>query len=226
VGAVRVEWVRQETPGISTSFWRGVGITRGTFVVESFVDELASAAKADPLAYRLTLLDKSPRAKNVLQIAAERSGWGKPLPAGQGRGIALCIGFGSFVAQVLQVTVDKDGAVKTTHVWCVVDCGLQVNPDTIRAQMESGIIFGLSAALHGEITIKDGRVEQTNFGDYRVLRINEAPKIAVTLVKSPEAPGGVGEPGTACVMPALVNAVFAATGKRIRKLPVVANIGA
>jgi isoquinoline 1-oxidoreductase beta subunit len=226
VGAVRVEWVRQETPGISTSFWRGVGITRGTFVVESFVDELASAAKADPLAYRLTLLDKSPRAKNVLQIAAERSGWGKPLPAGQGRGIALCIGFGSFVAQVLQVTVDKDGAVKTTHMWCVVDCGLQVNPDTIRAQMESGIIFGLSAALHGEITIKDGRVEQTNFGDYRVLRINEAPKIAVTLVKSPEAPGGVGEPGTACVMPALVNAVFAATGKRIRKLPVVANIGA
>jgi isoquinoline 1-oxidoreductase beta subunit len=226
VGAVRVEWVRQETPGIFTSFWRGVGITRGTFVVESFVDELASAAKADPLAYRLTLLEKSPRAKNVLQIVAERSGWGKPLPAGQGRGIALCIGFGSFVAQVLQVTVDKDGAVKPTHVWCVVDCGLQVNPDTIRAQMESGVIFGLSAALHGEITIKDGRVEQTNFSDYRVLRINEAPKIAVTLVKSPDAPGGVGEPGTACVMPALANAVFAATGKRIRKLPVVANIGA
>jgi len=220
VGAVRVEWVRQETPGISTSFWRGVGITRGTFVVESFVDELASAAKADPLAYRLTLLDKSPRAKNVLQIAAERSGWGKPLPAGQGRGIALCIGFGSFVAQVLQVTVDKDGAVKTTHVWCVVDCGLQVNPDTIRAQMESGIIFGLSAALYGEITIKDGRVEQTNFGDYRVLRINEVPRIDVTLVKSAEAPGGIGEPGTSCVMPALTNAIFAASGKRIRKLPV------
>ena len=150
----------------------------------------------------------------------ERSGWGKPLPAGQGRGIALCIGFGSFIAQVVQVSVDKDGAVKPTRVWCVVDCGVQVNPDTIRAQMESGIIFGLSAALYGEITIKDGRVEQTNFGDYRVLRINETPRIHVHLVKSLEAPGGIGEPGTSCVMPALTNAVFAATGKRIRKLPI------
>jgi CO/xanthine dehydrogenase Mo-binding subunit len=226
VGAVRVEWVRQETPGIATSWWRGVGITRGTFVVESFVDELAAAAKADALAYRLALLEKSPRARNVLQIAAERSGWGKALPAGQGRGIALCIGFGSFVAQVLQVTVDKDGAVNPTRVWCVVDCGVQVNPDTIRAQMESGIIFGLSAALHGEITIKDGRVEQTNFGDYRVLRMNEAPKIDVALVKSPEAPGGIGEPGTSCVMPALANAIFAATGRRIRKLPVAGQASA
>jgi isoquinoline 1-oxidoreductase beta subunit len=142
------------------------------------------------------------------------------LPAGQGRGIALCIGFGSFIAQVVQVSVDKEGGVNPTRVWCAVDCGLQVNPDTIRAQMESGIIFGLSAALHGEITIKDGRVEQTNFGDYRVLRINEAPRIDVTLVKSGEAPGGIGEPGTSCVMPALTNAIFAATGKRIRKLPV------
>ena len=117
-------------------------------------------------------------------MAAERSGWGKPLPAGQGRGIALCIGFGSFIAQVVQVSVDKDGAVTPTRVWCVVDCGIQVNPDTIRAQMESGIVFGLSAALYGEITIKDGRVEQTNFGDYRVLRINETPRIDVALVKS------------------------------------------
>ena len=136
-------------------------MTRGTFVVESFIDELAANAKQDPLAYRVALLDKNPRAKAVLQIAAEKSGWGKPLPAGQGRGIALCTGFGSFIAQVVQVTVDKDGAVNPTHVWCVVDCGIQVNPDTIRAQMESGIVFGLSAALYGEITIKDGRVEQT-----------------------------------------------------------------
>ena len=130
------------------------------------------------------------------------------------------LGFGSFVAQVVQVTVDKDGGVNPTHVWCAVDCGIQINPDTIRAQMESGIIFGLSAALYGEITIKDGRVEQTNFGDYRVLRINEAPRIDVALVKSLEAPGGIGEPGTSCVMPALTNAIFAATGKRIRKLPI------
>jgi isoquinoline 1-oxidoreductase beta subunit len=220
VGAIHVDYVRQEPPGIRTTWWRGVGVTRGTFVVESFMDELAANAKQDPLAYRLALLEKNPRAKAVLQLAAERSGWGKPLPAGQGRGIALCIGFGSFIAQVVQVSVDKEGAVRPTRVWCAVDCGVQVNPDTIRAQMESGIIFGLSAALHGEITIKEGRVEQTNFGDYRVLRINEAPKIDVALVKSLEAPGGIGEPGTSCVMPALTNAIFAASGKRIRKLPV------
>src|SRR5439155_2934790 len=219
--AVHVDWVRQEPPsGIHTSWWRGVGATRGTFVVESFIDELAANAKEDQLAYRLALLEKKPRARAVLQLAAQRSGWGKPLPAGQGRGIALCIGFGSFVAQVVQVTVDKEGAVRPTRVWCVVDCGVQVNPDTIHAQMESGIVFGLSAALYGEITIKDGRVEQSNFGDYRVMRINETPRIDVALVKSLEAPGGIGEPGTSCVMPALTNAIFAATGKRIRKLPV------
>jgi isoquinoline 1-oxidoreductase beta subunit len=220
VGAIQVDYVRQEPPGIRTTWWRGVGVTRGTFVVESFMDELAANAKQDPLAYRLALLARNPRARNVLQIAAERSGWGKPLPGGQGRGIALCIGFGSFIAQVVQVSVDKDGAVTPARAWCAVDCGIQVNPDTIRAQMESGIVFGLSAALHGEITLKDGRVEQTNFGDYRVLRINEAPRIEVHLVKSLEAPGGIGEPGTSCVMPALTNAIFAATGRRIRKLPV------
>ena len=217
---IHVDWVAHEPPGIQTAFWRGVGVTRGTFAVESFIDELAANTKQDPLAYRVALLNKNPRAKAVLQIAAEKSGWGEPLPAGQGRGIALCIGFGSFIAQVVQVTVDKDGGVNPTHVWCVVDCGIQVNPDTIRAQMQSGIVFGLSGALYGEITIKDGRVEQTNFGDYRVLRINEAPQIKVHLVKSSEAPGGIGEPGTSCVMPALTNAIYAASGKRIRKLPI------
>jgi isoquinoline 1-oxidoreductase beta subunit len=220
IASVRVEWVRQEPPGVPTTWWRGVGVTRGTFVVESFIDELAAEAKQDPLAYRLALLDRSPRAKAVLALAAQRSGWGTPLPPGQGRGIALCIGFGSFIAQVVEVAVDKDGNVAPAKVWCAVDCGVQVNPDTIRAQMESGIIFGLSAALHGEITIKDGRVEQTNFGDYRVLRINEVPRIEVALVASAEAPGGIGEPGTSCVMPALTNAVYAATGTRVRKLPV------
>ena len=168
---------RRSRRRIQTAFWRGVGVTRGTFVVESFIDELAANAKQDPLAYRVALLDKNPRAKAVLQIAAEKSGWGEPLPAGQGRGIALCTGFGSFIAQVVQVTVDEDGR---GHADARVVRGRlrhQVNPDTIRAQMESGIVFGLSAALYGEITIKNGRVEQTNFGDYRVLRINEVPQI-------------------------------------------------
>ena len=220
LGNIRVEWTAQEPPGIPTAFWRGVGVTRGTFVVESFVDELAAQVNQDPLAYRLALLDKNPRAAAVLRIAAERAGWGQRLPQGQGRGIALCTGFGTFIAQVVQVSVDKEGSVNPTHVWCAVDCGIQVNPAIIEAQMQSGIIFGLSGALFGEVTIKDGRVEQTNFGDYRVLRINEAPQIDVQLVKSGEAPGGMGEPGTSCVMPALTNAIYAATGKRIRRLPV------
>jgi isoquinoline 1-oxidoreductase beta subunit len=220
LGDIHVEWVAQEPPGIPTAWWRGVGVTRGTFVVESFIDELAAAANQDPLAYRLALLEKSPRAKAVLQLAAEKAGWGKPLAAGQGRGIALCTGFGSFFAQVVEVTVAQDGTVRPTRVVCVVDCGLTVNPDTVRAQMESGIIFGLSAVLYGEITLKDGRVEQTNFDNYRVLRINETPQIDVHWVKSAEAPGGVGEPGSSCVMPAFTNAVYAATGKRIRTLPV------
>jgi isoquinoline 1-oxidoreductase beta subunit len=220
VDAVHVDWVAEETPGVGTSWWRGVGVTRGTFAVESFIDELASRAKQDPVAYRAALLRKSPRANHVLTVAAERSGWKDPLPAGEGRGIALCIGFGSFIAQVVRVRVDKDGTVVPMQVWCVVDCGVAVNPDTIRAQMEGGIVFGLSGALYGEVTIRDGRVEQTNFGDYRVLRIHETPPIDVHLVKSGESPGGIGEPGTSCLMPALTNAIFAATGKRIRKLPI------
>lgn len=220
LGDIHVEWAAQEPPGIPTAWWRGVGVTRGVFVVESFIDELAAAAKKDPLTYRLALLDKNPRAKAVLQLAADKAAWGKPLTGAQGRGIALCTGFGSYIAQVVEVNVQKDGTVQPTRVVCAVDCGITVNPDTVRAQMESGIIFGLSAALHGEITLKDGRVEQTNFGDYRVLRINESPPIEVHLLKSGEAPGGIGEPGTSCVMPALTNAVYAATGTRVRKLPV------
>ncbi|HEX4628472.1 MAG TPA: xanthine dehydrogenase family protein molybdopterin-binding subunit [Gemmatimonadales bacterium] len=216
---IRVEYVRLEPPGVPTAFWRGVGPTHNVFVVESFIDELAAVAKQDPVAYRRALLDGTPRARAVLDLAAKQAGWGRPLSAGRGRGVALLHAFGSYIAQVAEVSVAKTGEVRVERVVCAVDCGTIVNPDTVRAQMEGGIIFGITAVLFGEITIKDGRVEQHNFHDYRLLRINEAPKIDVHLVKSTEAPGGVGEPGTSAVMPAVANAVFAATGKRIRKLP-------
>ncbi|HXL10585.1 MAG TPA: molybdopterin cofactor-binding domain-containing protein, partial [Gemmatimonadales bacterium] len=217
---IRVEYVRQEPPGVPTAFWRGVGPTRSIFVVESFMDELAAAAKRDGFEYRRALLDGSPRAKAVLELAAERAGWGGKLPAGSGRGIALLHAFGSYIAQVAEVAVSKQGDVRVRRVVCVVDCGTVVNPDIVKAQMESGIVFGITGVLWGEITIKNGRVEQHNFYDYRVLRLSEAPAIEVHLVKSTEAPGGVGEPGTSAVMPAVTNAIFAATGRRIRKLPV------
>jgi isoquinoline 1-oxidoreductase subunit beta len=217
---IRVEYVRQEPPGVPTAFWRGVGPTHNIFVVESFIDELAAAATRDPFEYRRALLDRSPRAKAVLELAAGQAGWGTPLLAGSGRGIALLHAFGSYVAQVADVSVSKQGDVRVQRVVCVVDCGTIVNPDTVKAQMESGIIFGITAALFGEITIKNGRVEQHNFNDYRTLLMREAPVIDVHLVTSGESPGGVGEPGTSAVIPAVTNAIFAATGKRIRKLPV------
>ena len=220
---IRVEYVRQEPPGVPTAFWRGVGPTHSIFVVESFMDELAAAAGQDPVAYRRALLDRAPRARAVLDLAAGKAAWGQPLPPRSGRGgrgVALLHAFGSYIAQVAEVAVSPRGDVRVTRVVCAVDCGTIVNPDTVRAQMEGGIVFGVTGALFGEITIKGGRVEQHNFNDYRMLRINEAPAIEVHLVASSEAPGGVGEPGTSCVMPAVANAIFAATGKRIRKLPV------
>ncbi|MCI0749685.1 MAG: xanthine dehydrogenase family protein molybdopterin-binding subunit [Nevskiales bacterium] len=218
---VHVEYVRQEPPrGITTGFWRGVGPTHNVFVVESFVDELAVAAKTDPVEYRRALLGESPRARAVLELAAKKANWGQPLPAGYGRGVSVQYAFGSYLSQVAEVAVSKEGEVRVRRMVCAVDCGLVVNPDTVRAQIEGGIIFGLTAALFGEITFKDGRVEQTNFNNYRLLRINETPEIEVILVKSGEAPGGIGEPGTVGAAPALANAIFAATGKRIRTLPV------
>ncbi|KVW38323.1 aldehyde dehydrogenase [Burkholderia ubonensis] len=214
-----VDYVRQEPRHVPTAFWRGVGPTRGTFVVESFIDELAAQAKTDPVQYRRALLGKSPRARNVLDVASKAAGWGTPLPKGQGRGVSVMHAFGSFFSIVVDVAVD-DGDVQVKRVVCAVDCGMAVNPDTIDAQVQGGIIFGITGALYGEITIENGRVAQSNFTDYRMLRINETPPIDVHIVKSGEAPGGIGEPGTAALAAALANAIFAATGKRVRKLPV------
>jgi isoquinoline 1-oxidoreductase beta subunit len=215
-----VEYLRVEPPGIPTAFWRSVGPSHNVFVVESFMDELATAAKQDPVAYRLALLDKTPRAKAVLELAAEKAGWGQPLPQGAGRGVSLQFAFATYMAQVAKVEVSKDGMVRVRRVVCAVDCGTAINPDTIRAQIQGAIIFGITAALHGEITLKDGRVEQTNFDTYQILRMNEAPTIEVHIVQSSELPGGMGEPGTSAIVPAVTNAIFAATGKRLRKLPV------
>jgi len=227
IPAIQVEFVRHEEPVLNTSFWRGVGPTHNVFVIESFMDELAAAAKADPVAYRRALLSNAPRARAVLDLAAKAAGWGRPLPAGHGRGVALLYSWwGSYLAEVAEVEVSKAGDLHVHRIVCAVDCGTVVNPDTVKAQIEGGVNFGISGALWGEITLKNGRVEQSNFHNYRVLRMNEAPTIEVHLVRNLEAPGGLGEPGTSITGPALANAVFAATGKRIRKLPLVSALKA
>jgi isoquinoline 1-oxidoreductase beta subunit len=215
-----IDYVRQEPMDIPTTFWRGVGAGRSTFVVESFMDELAAQAKVDPVKYRMDLLGGAPRVRNVLMLAAGKSGWGTTLAKGQGRGVAVMHAFGSFFAMVADVTVNGSGEVAVNRVVCAVDCGMVVNPNTIEAQLEGGIIFGITTALFSEITIRDGRVEQSNFTDYPMLRIHETPTIEVHIVKSGEAPGGIGEPGTAVIPAALTNAIYAATGKRLRQLPV------
>ena len=190
-------------------------------MTESFIDELAAAAKQDAVAYRLALLDQAPRAKAVLALAAGKAGWGTALPNRVGRGVSLQFVFTTYMAQVAEVEVGKDGAVRVRRVVCAVDCGTVVNPDTVRAQIQSAVVFGITAALHGEITLKNGRVEQTNFDSYQMLRMDEAPAIEVHIVQSlGVSPGGMGEAGTSAIAPAVTNAIFAATGKRLRKLPV------
>ncbi|NWE73773.1 xanthine dehydrogenase family protein molybdopterin-binding subunit, partial [Pseudomonas gingeri] len=218
---IGVSYIRHEPPeGITTGFWRGVGHTQNVFMVEGFIDELAASAGQDPVAYRLALLDKHPRARKVLEAVAQHSGWGTPLEKGRGRGVALTFCFGTYAAQVAEVSVDAAGQVRVHKVTCVVDCGRAIVPDSIVAQMQGGAVFGLSAALFGNITFKDGKVEQGNFDTYRVLRMNEMPAIETHLLDSEESPGGIGEVSTVTIAPALVNAVFAATGKRLRQLPV------
>ena len=216
---LRVEYIWND-PGIPIGYWRSVGNSVNGYVTESFFDEIAAAAGKDPLELRRRLLDKSPRHKAVLELAAEKAGWGKPLPAGRYRGISVHESFGSFVSQVAEVSVAPDGKLRVHRVVCAVDCGWTINPDTIKAQMEGGIVYGLTAALKGEITIKNGRVEQGNFDNYPLLRISEMPEIEVYIVSSTETPGGIGEPGTPPIASAVANAIFAATGKRIRRLPI------
>jgi isoquinoline 1-oxidoreductase subunit beta len=220
---MHVEYVRVEPPGIPTAFWRSVGPSHTVFVVESFMDELAVAAKQDAVAYRLALLDKAPRAKAVLALAAQKAGWGQPRPKGSGCGVSLQHVFATYMAVVAEVEVAKDGTVRVRRVVCAVDCGTVVNPDTVRAQIQSAIMFGVTAALFGEITLKDGRVEQANFDTYQILRMNEAPAVEVHIVQNFEPPGGMGECGTSAIVPAVSNAIFAATGKRLRKMPVDAG---
>lgn len=209
--------------GLRVGYWRSVSHALNAFANESFIDEMAAAARKDPYQFRLALLEQQPRFATVLKLAAQKSGWGKPLPKGHYRGIALMEGYDTYMAQVAEISVSKDHAIKVHKVWVAADLGQMINPDTVEAQIQSSIAFGLSSALGAEITLDKGRVQQTNFHDYPVLRMNEMPKIDVTLVPSKEKPGGIGEPATALIGPAVANALYAATGKRVRKLPLSAE---
>lgn len=219
-----VQYVRHEpVQGMLTGWFRGVGYTQNAFPVECFLDELAHSANTDPIEFRKVLLAKHPRAIGVLEQVSQKSGWGAPMPKGAGRGVAITFAFGSYAAQVTEVAVDGDGNIRVVRVVTVVDCGQVVSPGTVEAQIQGGTLFGLSAALFGNITVKGGKVEQSNFHDYRVLRINETPRFETHIVPSTDNPGGIGEIGTVVAAPALANAVFHATGKRMRRLPLTAE---
>jgi isoquinoline 1-oxidoreductase subunit beta len=217
---LRVEYVRDEPPAVPTGFWRGVGPNNNVFAIETFIDELAKKSNKDPVAFRRDHLDKAPRLRAALDLAAGKAGWGSPLPARTGRGVGVQVAFGSFIATVTQAQVDEYGEVRVQRVVMAVDTGIAVNPDTVIAQLQGGMVFGLTAALYGNISIKKGRVQQSNFHDYRMLRIDEMPQIEVHVIKSGEAPGGIGEAGTTAAPAALGNALFAATGIRLRRLPI------
>jgi isoquinoline 1-oxidoreductase beta subunit len=217
---LHVQYVHAEPPGVQTCFWRSVGPGHNIFVIESFVDELAHAAKQDAVVFRRAHLAKEPRLLACLDLAAEKAGWGSALPARVGRGVACQSVFGSYVAAIVAAEVDANGEIAIRRVTAAVDCGTIVNPDSVEAQIQGGLIFGLTAALYNEITIAKGRVQQSNFNNYRMMRINEAPAIDVHLIRNGEAPGGIGEPGTSIAAPALANALFAATGVRFRSLPI------
>jgi isoquinoline 1-oxidoreductase subunit beta len=217
---VQVEFVRAEPPAVPTGFWRGVGPNSNVFATECFMDELAGKARMDPIAFRRGMLGNSPRLRAALDLVAEKSDWGRPLPARVGRGVSVQPSFGSYIATIVEAEVDSQGEVSLRRVTSAVDTGIAVNPDTIIAQLQGGLIFGLTAALYGEITIEAGRVRQSNFNDYRMLRINEVPMIDVHVIKSSEDPGGIGETGATAGPPALRNAIYAATGIALRRLPI------
>jgi isoquinoline 1-oxidoreductase beta subunit len=216
----QVQYLRVEPRAVPTGWWRGVGPNNNVFAIESFMDELARKAGKDPIAFRRDMLGKQPRLIAALDLVAAKSDWGKPLPARVGRGVCVQPSFGSFVATVVEAEVDLQGEVLLRRITTAVDVGTLVNPDSVEAQLQGGLVFGLTAALYGEITLKKGRVEQSNFNDYRMLRIDQMPKIDVHLIKSGEPPGGVGETGTTAGPPALRNAIFAATGVALKRLPI------
>jgi isoquinoline 1-oxidoreductase beta subunit len=209
--------------GFRVGYWRAVSHSMNAFANESFVDEMAKAAGQDPYAYRMKMLEGKPRYANVLKLAAEKAGWGKPVAAGRARGIALMEGYDSYMAQVAEVSLNKDGSVKVHKITVAADVGHMVNPDTVEAQLQSSIIFGMGAVLKHQITMSKGRVQETNFAVYEPVRMYETPQIDIVLVKSTEKPGGIGEPGTAVAAPAIANAVAALTGKRVRRLPMTAD---
>jgi isoquinoline 1-oxidoreductase beta subunit len=217
LGDYRVELHSPKT-GVPVLWWRSVGHSHTAFVMESMIDELAAAAGKDPVEYRRALFEHHPRHLGVLNLVAEKSGWGTKLPAGRARGVAVHESFGSWLAEVAEVSIE-DNRVRVHRVVCAIDCGIAVNPDGVVAQIESGVAFGLGAALHSQLEFRDGRVQQSNFHDYQVLRFNEMPAVEVHIVSSREKPGGVGEPGLPPIAPAVANALFALTGKRLRELP-------
>jgi isoquinoline 1-oxidoreductase subunit beta len=217
---IHVEYVRAEPPAVPVGFWRGVGANNNVFAIECFMDEMARKANKDPIDFRRGMLGKNPRLMAALNLVAEKSNWGQPLPARVGRGVCVQPSFGSFIATVVEAEIDEQGEVHLRRVTSAVDTGIPVNPDTIVAQLEGGLIFGLTAALYGEITIDKGRVQQSNFHDYRMLRIDQVPKIEIHLIKNGEFPGGIGETGVTAGPPALRNAILAATGVALRRLPI------
>jgi isoquinoline 1-oxidoreductase beta subunit len=217
---LRVEFVREEPPGVRTGFWRGVGPNNNVFAIESFMDELARGSGQDPAAFRRAHLNHNPRLRDALDLVLAKAQWGKPLPPRVGQGLAVQSAFGSYMATVVEAEVDPRGEVQLRRATVAVDPGLAINPDTIEAQVQGGLVFGFGAALYGEVTLENGRVQQSNFHDYPVLRMHETPPIGVHLIRSAEAPGGIGEAGTVAATPALRNAIYAATGVPLRRMPV------